>query len=279
MQQKPIKNKFKDPTEIGDIKNKVIDLLIHVYAFISIPLLLLSLSRFVVTGWKINYYLQIFFVAFFWAVFLYRKKINYKFKAIVTAIILITFFISGIHYFGLLSSGLVFSILFVVFSFLFLGDLYGYIALCLIAAVYFAYTVLYQSGVLMYDFDIKRMLDSLSLWVSVGLTILVSTYTIVFIVRKLEMSYKSILDKSLKNEADYRLLFDQANEGVIISTIKGVILLINENFRQMSGYTNEEISGKNLIEFLIPNELKTQPIRFRLAFERRNSSIGKKGNR
>jgi PAS domain S-box-containing protein len=264
MQKKKKHINMSDPSEIDNIKNKVIDLLICVYVFISIPLLVLSLMRTGVTGWKISYFLQIFIVGFFWMIFIFRKKISYKPKALITGIILVTFFVNGIHNFGLLTSGLYFAVLFVVFSFLFMGNRFGFFSLGLIAVVYFTYTFLFYSGQLNYKFDVIGMLGSLNLWISIGLTILITTYTIVFIVRRLENEYQSILEKSLKSEADYRLLFDQANEGVIISTVKGEILLINENFRQMSGYSNEEIKGKQLSDFLLPDDLQKLPIRFDL---------------
>lgn len=250
-----------DTTEIGYIKNHVVNILLAIYLVFTVPLLFLSLRRSVLTGWSYVYSLQIMLVFCYWLVFIFRKKLHYKFKAVFTGILLLILFASGLHQFGLLSSGLVFLLLFAVFSSLFIGITYGYIALVIAAGVFVVYGVLYNMGFKNYRFDIELMFKSKSLWFAVGLTFLVASYSIVFIIDRLEKAYKTLLVKSKKSEDEYKLLFDQANEGVIIASLKGDILLVNENFRIMSGFNNADILGENLQQLIVPDENSNEPIK------------------
>lgn len=248
--------------EIDDIKNKVVDLLMAFYLIFSIPLFYLSISRSTITGWTLNYSIQIVLFVAFAIVYLLRNMFNNKLKAIVTAIVFFVFFVTGIHFFGLLSSGIVFLLLISVFSALFIGLSYGYVSLVLLITVFFIYGILYQIGVLKYSFDVEQILSNNKLWIAIGLTYFLVSYSIVFIVGRLEGAYNRLLDESKKSEAEYKLLFDQANEGVIITNGDGIILLVNDNFRLMSGFENNEILGRNLIEMIMPEDLIDKPLMF-----------------
>ena len=248
--------------EIGDIKNKVVDLLMVFYLIFSIPLIFLSISRSAITGWALNYSIQIVLFIAFCFVVIFRHKIHYKLKAIVTAIILLVFFVTGIHFLGLLSSGVVFLLLVSVFSSLFIGLAYGYASLAILVTVFFTYGLLYQTGMLKYTFDVEQMLNNNKLWITIGITYFIASYSIVFIVGRLEGAYTRLLEESKKSEEEYKLLFDQANEGVIITTIDGRILLVNDNFRLMSGYENSEVVGRNLSEMTVADDLLNKPLKF-----------------
>ncbi|WP_158968119.1 EAL domain-containing protein [Paraglaciecola sp. L3A3] len=59
-------------------------------------------------------------------------------------------------------------------------------------------------------------------------------------------------NKQLKNELTLAAsVFSQAQEGIIITNIKGIIIEVNESFSNITGYSREEIIGKN------PNILKS----------------------
>ena len=254
--------KKTDSNEIGNIKNKVVDLLMGFYLIFSIPLFFLSITRSTITGWAVNYSIQCFLFVAFGSLFFFRKKLHYQLKAIVTSIILLTFFITGIHFFGLLSSGIVLLLLISVFSALFIGLAYGYVSLAVLITVFFTYGFLYHLGVLKYSFDVELMLNNNKLWIAIGLINFIASYSIVFIVGRLEGAYIQLLDESKKSEAEHKLLFDQANEGVIITTIDGRILLVNDNFRLMSGYENNEVIGRYLAEMTVPDEINAKPLMF-----------------
>lgn len=254
---------FED-TQVASIKNKLIDTLLTIYSILCTPLLLFSLSRLSITDWSAAYYFQIIIVVLFLTMSFFRKKLNYKIKAITTSIILFVLFTTGIHTFGLLTSGIVYMLLLALFTSLFFGKKYGYISLLIVVVIFILYGISYNYGMLNYRFDTNKMLSSRILWISIGLTFTTASYTTILIVTRLESAYKTMLKQSLKNEAEYKLLFDQATEGVVITNMKGNILLANENFKIMSGYELDSVIGKNLTDFLLPEDQLNNPIRFNL---------------
>lgn len=262
-----LKNLFSDSTKeknIDGIKNKIIDKLLAVYVIVSFPLLILSLTRTHTTGWTISYTLQLVFIIFFAFIFIFRKKLTFRFKALSTALLILFIFVFSISYFGLLSSGLAYVLLLVVFVTLFLGKKYGYISLGISLVVYIVFAILYSKSIITYSFDTISMLHDVRLWLAIGLTLLVVSYTSIFIVSGLEKALLDLLHKSSQSETDYRLLFDQSSEGIIITNIEGEILLVNENFRKMSGFTNDDIIGKKYLDFVVVEAGKPKPLRYDL---------------
>lgn len=64
-----------------------------------------------------------------------------------------------------------------------------------------------------------------------------------------------------KNEEKYRSLFEQASDGIVITTLEGIILEVNDSIMKMMGYTMEEMVGNHLSKFLPSNEIDNIPLR------------------
>ena len=134
--------------------------------------------------------------------------------------------------------------------------------LCIVFVVFAIYAILYIKGRLVYRYNIVELINQEYVWISIGLTLLISTFTVILIITTQEKAYEKLLKQSIKSEADYRLLFEQSTEGIVISDINGKILLVNQNFNLLSGFSKEEIIGRNFKEFLIPEDLELNPIQF-----------------
>jgi PAS domain S-box-containing protein len=81
-----------------------------------------------------------------------------------------------------------------------------------------------------------------------------------------ELYERKRIERALRaSEENYRLLFEQAAEGILIADSSGNVLLTNEGFSKMSGYSREEIVSKNISMFFKAEELQMNPLRYDLA--------------
>ncbi|MFZ2658519.1 MAG: PocR ligand-binding domain-containing protein [Victivallales bacterium] len=77
-------------------------------------------------------------------------------------------------------------------------------------------------------------------------------------------------DEALRESEDrYRVLFDQANDGIFLLSDKGELLSVNEAFARMHGYSAEELLHKNIKDLDTPesSSLASERIRRLLAGE------------
>lgn len=74
-------------------------------------------------------------------------------------------------------------------------------------------------------------------------------------------------EKALKeSEEKYRTLVEQASDGILVTDLQGTIVDMNSRLCDMFGYSKEEAVNKNVIEFLYPENVKKQPLRFNQLF-------------
>ncbi len=60
---------------------------------------------------------------------------------------------------------------------------------------------------------------------------------------------KRLREKLIESEEKYRVVFRTIPESISISTIDGVLLDVNDGFVNISGYSREEVVGRNVFEF------------------------------
>jgi PAS domain S-box-containing protein len=73
--------------------------------------------------------------------------------------------------------------------------------------------------------------------------------------------YKHTLDQQIKaSEARYRSLVEQASDGIFLVDEQGDILEANSAACMMIGYDHGEILRKNLIDLILPENLKADPL-------------------
>jgi PAS domain S-box-containing protein len=77
---------------------------------------------------------------------------------------------------------------------------------------------------------------------------------------------RDITDKKLaeaigkKNETLFTQLFNSVPIGVVMLNEQGKVDQINQGFKEMFGYELEEVKGKNLNDFIVPEELRNEGI-------------------
>lgn len=76
--------------------------------------------------------------------------------------------------------------------------------------------------------------------------------------RKLREQEAEALSK--RNETMFTQLFNTAPMGVVLLDEHGKVELVNQGFREMFGYNLENLKGKNLNDFIVPEELKNEGI-------------------
>jgi PAS domain S-box-containing protein len=80
-----------------------------------------------------------------------------------------------------------------------------------------------------------------------------------------ELYERKRIERALRaSEENFRVLFEQAAEGINISDFSGEILLANESFSKMTGYSKDELEGKNISILFEPEELEKNPVRYDL---------------
>lgn len=87
---------------------------------------------------------------------------------------------------------------------------------------------------------------------------------------------KKVQIKLRTNEEKYRSLIEQASDGIVITNLDGEIIEVNNSIKEMIGYTDEEMTGHHLTEFLPEEDNETIPLRIKellqgnsLLYERR----------
>lgn len=69
---------------------------------------------------------------------------------------------------------------------------------------------------------------------------------------------KKAEDEKYKSEEKFRVIFENAGIGIFLADLLGNIHQINGAFKQMIGYEDEEILGKNLKDFVYPDDYKIE---------------------
>ena len=64
-----------------------------------------------------------------------------------------------------------------------------------------------------------------------------------------------------KDDNLYRLLIEQASDGIVIYDQQGTILEANLRACEMSGYSREEMVGRRVTDFIAPDDLEQTPLR------------------
>jgi PAS domain S-box-containing protein len=64
-----------------------------------------------------------------------------------------------------------------------------------------------------------------------------------------------------QKEEKYRTLIEQASDGIVITDMEGVVLEVNKSMQEMIGFSDEEIIGYHITDFLPEEDMETNPLR------------------
>jgi PAS domain S-box-containing protein len=76
--------------------------------------------------------------------------------------------------------------------------------------------------------------------------------------------FRNISERRGAQEA-YRSLFDNANDSVLTFTLDGTIVTVNRAYERLTGFTQDELIGKNWLELIAPDDLERMQDRTRRA--------------
>ena len=66
----------------------------------------------------------------------------------------------------------------------------------------------------------------------------------------------------LENEEKFRILIEQASDGIFISNMKGELLDVNSNGIKLTGYTKEELMNLSISDLIPPGDEENNPLKF-----------------
>lgn len=91
-------------------------------------------------------------------------------------------------------------------------------------------------------------------WFYIIITSLILFFLIGRIKSKLEVEL-------IKSESKYRLLVEQASDGIFVSDEVGNFIDVNTSGCLMLGYTKRELIGKKISDIISPEDIKENPLR------------------
>jgi PAS domain S-box-containing protein len=247
-----------------DIKEKILNSVLHIFAVFVFPLLVSSVLRFSVTGWIFVYLVQIIVVSLFFTVYFLRNFLSLRVKSIFVVCITLVIALLGIKSFGYIGPGILYFIISILIANLFLGRKQGYYLIAITAIAFLLFGYFFIRGKLVYNFDLMNFLHLPFSWISYGLVLFPVILIIIITINKFEDAYQFLIKDRIKREENYRAIFEQAADGIIIYDGQGNILMSNKSFSNASGYQTEELKKMNISDFFDAEEQKNNPIRFDL---------------
>lgn len=201
---------------LSDIRSRVIDKALAVFAILMIPALIISIARTIYTGWKSLYYLQIVVVAVLGLVILLRRKLHTETRVWIVLISCLVLAIGGMLQFGLLSaSGVIFSTACILATVL-LGERAGAGFLALAATVTLAVVIILRNRLADHTFDVFTYLSHPVSWVGEALALLLFTGVTVAVMgtvrRALLRTLRSLSSRNAELEQAYTSLAAEAAE-------------------------------------------------------------------
>lgn len=273
MEKKTIHN----PVET--VKDRILNTLFLVFTLLSFPLILSSISRSNITGWEPIYTFHITVAVVLGISLVFYRKLSRIIKAYILIAILSIAAFFGMYTFGYFASAKLFMIFIPIIAALLINRKSGYIFLGVFVLSYTLITYLYISGNYAYNFNLNDYVNKPDVWISTGLAIVLISLGLMIIINKYEDAYKYLLSDMRDKEENYRLLFEQSADGIISTNAQGEILNINQSFSAISGYTKEELIGRNSNILFKAEELEENPLHNKLILKGETVTNTSKGLR
>ena len=125
------------------LKNRIINSMYLIFSVLSVPIVLTSVQKAIITGWEWIYTYQILAGSAAFLLFVFRKKIVLRLKVYIGLALLLSVLFTGTFFFGILGNAKFYCIFAVVTAGLFLGRKSGYYVLIISSLMMIFIAVLY----------------------------------------------------------------------------------------------------------------------------------------
>lgn len=230
------------------MKDKTINMIYIIFGILAIPLVITSIARATMTGWRWMYLYHIVIATIPLVVIFLLQRIPYKIKVYLALSILVSDVIIGLLSFGILDNAKVFIILIIVMAGLLLGKRQGYYAIVLSTLILMIMTWLYSNQDLVYSFDVEQYVIKRSVWISMSLFLVGISLFLFEIISRLFKAQTEFSQKVEKSEKRFQTIIQQAADAVYLSNMQGRIVEVNQQACQQTGYTREELLQKTVME-------------------------------
>lgn len=234
-------------TEVQKVKNKLVNIALAGILVLIVPVLIGSISRYSVTGLMPLHFIQFGSTIAITFLYIFRKKINFVFRAHG---IIVVGFLSGfgaIYSFGLAgATDLVAGS--VILAAVFFDKKMGFRYLILAALIFFLFAIFYVQGIII---PISGPVDYFlhySSWVARGTGIIMVLYVIVLSIGKFNELFINALGDVIEKGKSLKLANDAMSDilqflpvPIGISNNQGEITFLNEAFEKTFEYTIYDI--------------------------------------
>jgi PAS domain S-box-containing protein len=251
------RNQSLNPVEI--IKGKIVNSMFIVMTVLSVPLMISVIFRSKASGWLLSYTIQtaLFGILLFILPFINRISRNLKASVIIVMLLIIS--VTGLYSLGYFATGKVYFIPTAIIAGLVLSRKAGYSIVIFFALFFTLISYFYITEKLTYSFDFNDFLKQPSVWITYGLAVLLSALGLMVIINKFEDAYKETLQSLQIKEENYRSLFEQAADGIVIVSSMGTILDVNKSLLENTGFIKTELLGQNVSMLTYPDQLEQRP--------------------
>ncbi|MBN1950108.1 MAG: PAS domain S-box protein [Bacteroidales bacterium] len=242
------------PDPIYLIKERMVNNMFLIMTIIAIPLMISVLFRTRITGWNYAIISQIGIISIVIGMLPFLKRFSKNFKAHFIIVTILVIALTGIHKLGFFAAGKVYVIPITIIAALMINRKAAYVYLVIYLLFYLGFSWLYVHGRLHLGFNANIFVKEYSTWITFGLVALLVSLGLMTIVDQYDLAHRRLLTSSKINEENYRLLFEEAAEGILLSNRHGEILQTNKCLGELSGYKTEELENGNLQDFFRAGE-------------------------
>ncbi|MCA9925220.1 MAG: PAS domain S-box protein, partial [Anaerolineales bacterium] len=248
---KNLKDYFGEISEtevtLQQMRNRLANQSLSYILIIGLPGIAISLLRAVMNGWQLVMTAQLVLYLVTLATVIFRKRITYSVRVAVLLGANLLLGIIGLESFGLAGIAILTLALFCLLTAIFLGNRSALIALIISLVVVLIAGVGAVTGNNPYTFDANVYIVSLAAWLfaMIGLTIIAGLSIIG--VGTTQAHLQNALQQS---QAQYKTLFDKANDVILISDMHGNLLNVNQRVCTQLGYSCKELRGMTVENIL-----------------------------
>ncbi|MDF2556338.1 MAG: domain S-box protein [Bacillales bacterium] len=237
---------------LNGMKDKVINLIIGIFAIINIPALLISLSRIAYIGVKPVMILHIVLCPILLVLYILRNKLKTITKIVIVNAILIAIPLAGYLTFGFVNSVSYSFALCVTMMTVLLGKKAGYINFSIMCFIVFMSFLGFKSGFFKYDVSTNMLLTNTAFWLNQSIPMFMISFTIISSLGMIyEYLVKVITETKVQNEEllhsrnNYKKLLEFFPDAVILKHKRNIIYANKAAVKLFKAKNEQEIKEKS----------------------------------